>query len=85
MEWMSEIAKKMPRGMGAALAGIAAIWGVRSPPEPEVIAQMQPQDRTGGAGGSGRGSGEVGSPSPPTRTGRVRPRTRGGSPPAAGG
>jgi hypothetical protein len=33
---------KWMRRYGMALMGIAALWGMRTPPEPEVIAQMQP-------------------------------------------
>jgi hypothetical protein len=33
---------RVPRRFGLILTGIAGIFGVRTPPEPEVIAEMQP-------------------------------------------
>lgn len=35
--------------VGLALLGIAGLFGMRTPPEPEVIAQMAPAPRPGGA------------------------------------
>jgi hypothetical protein len=51
MGLFSRIAENMPPRLGIALAGIAGLWGFRTPPEPEVVSQMQPQvPSTGPAG-----------------------------------
>lgn len=57
MGLFSKIAEGMPRRLGIALTGIASMWGIRSPPDPEVIAHMQPaKGPEGSPGGGGRPS-----------------------------
>jgi hypothetical protein len=43
MGWFSKIAEKAPKRLGLAMMGWASIWGIRSPPEPEVVAQHAPR------------------------------------------
>ena len=33
---------RLPRGLGLVLTGFAGIFGIRTPPDPEVVAQTQP-------------------------------------------
>lgn len=57
MGLFSRIAEGMPRRLGIALTGIASMWGIRTPPDPDVIAHMQPaKGPEGSPGGGGRPS-----------------------------
>jgi Mrp family chromosome partitioning ATPase len=53
-EARSEIARRVPRKVALGLMGISALWGFPSPPEPEVVAQMQPAKSPGGSPGPPR-------------------------------
>jgi len=55
MGLFSKIAEGVPHQLGIALTGIAAMWGIRTPPDPEVVAHMQPaRGPEGSPGGPGR-------------------------------
>ncbi|MGV3722273.1 MAG: hypothetical protein ACO1SX_15305 [Actinomycetota bacterium] len=57
MGLFSKIAEGLPRRLGVALTGIASMWGIRTPPDPDVIAHMQPaKGPEGSSGGEGRPS-----------------------------
>lgn len=42
MGLFDKIAERTPRKWAAAMMSISALFGMRTPPEPEVVAQMQP-------------------------------------------
>jgi hypothetical protein len=53
MGLFSRIAEGMPRRLGVALTSIASMWGIRTPPDPDVIAHMQPAKGPEGSPGAG--------------------------------
>lgn len=49
MRLFEKITGRVPRKMALAVMSIAGLWGMRTPPEPEVVAQMAPSRGTEGA------------------------------------
>jgi hypothetical protein len=51
MGMFSKIAARVPRGVAIMTMGFAGIFGMRTPPDPEVVAQTAPSPHAAGEGG----------------------------------
>jgi len=50
MGLFTKIASRLPRGVAIVTMGFAGIFGMRTPPDPEVVAQTAPSPHSTGAG-----------------------------------
>jgi hypothetical protein len=51
MRLFSKISTRIPRGIAIMTMGFAGIFGMRTPPDPEVVAQTAPRPQAAGAAG----------------------------------